>query len=314
MKIAITGATGFIGRHLAQRLAAEDHELILLARRDRAAEGSHPNGSTRFVPSDLSDIRVLSAAFSGCEAVAHCAGINREMGRQTYANVHVKGTENVVEAAKLAGVRRIILLSFLRARPDCNSPYHESKWAAEEIIRQSGLDYTVLKPGIVYGSGDHMLDHLSHALYTFPVFAMVGYEEKGIRPLAVEDLVQIARAALVDGRLCRSTVAITGPEELRLSEAVRRVASVTGRKVRLVHAPVWFHYALADVAELIMKIPLVARAQVRILTEGVVEPATHCDPLPYDLQPTRRFTAEQIRKGLPAPGGFAFGDLRCATR
>ncbi|HEV7797412.1 MAG TPA: NAD(P)H-binding protein, partial [Pyrinomonadaceae bacterium] len=234
MKIAITGGTGFIGRHLAERLAAEGAEVVLLARNDR--EELSGRGIT-FVASDLSDLAVLREAFAGCEAVAHCAGINREIDEQTYERVHVEGTRNVIEAAREAGVKKIALMSFLRARPNCGSAYHESKWAAEELLRASGLDYTIFRASMVYGRGDHMLDHLSHALHTFPIFAMVGLKEKGIRPLAIDDLVDVLRAALVEGRLTRQTVAITGAEELYLSEAVRRVARVTDRKVRMVRAP-----------------------------------------------------------------------------
>ena len=312
MKIAITGGTGFIGGHLAQRLAAEGHEVVLLSRKDRRATiVAAPR--MKFVPSDLSDPTILVQAFAGCDAIAHCAGINREIGKQTYRKVHIQATRNVVEAARQAGVKKVVLMSFLRARPDCGSPYHESKWAAEEIIRDSGLDYTIVRAGVVYGRGDHMLDHLSHALYTFPLFAKVGFNEKAVRPLAVEDLVEVLRAALVQERLTRQTVALTGPEEMYLSEAVRRVAQVTGNRVHMLRAPVSFHYLLARVAEWTMKVPLVARAQVRILSEGVVEPALPCDPLPADLVPTRRFTDEQIRKGLPEPGAFGLRDLRwCA--
>ncbi|MBA2525318.1 MAG: NAD(P)H-binding protein [Pyrinomonadaceae bacterium] len=313
MRIAVTGGTGFIGRHLARHLILEGHEVVLLARGSNAASEVDRAESMTFVTSDLSGQEVLLHAFSGCDAVAHCAGINREIGNQTYRKVHVKATQNVVSAAKQAGVKKIALMSFLRARPNCGSPYHESKWAAEEIVRNSGLDYTIVKAGMVYGRGDHMLDHLSHALHTFPLFAMVGLKEKGIRPLAVEDLVEILQAALVKGRLSRQTVAVTGAEELYLSEAVRRVARVSGNKVRLVRAPVWFHYMLAGFWELTMKVPLVARAQVRILSEGVLEPALPCDALPIDLLPTRRFTDDQISKGLPAPGSFTFRDLRCCA-
>jgi len=313
MKIAVTGGNGFIGKHLARSLTLEGHEVVLVGRgRNTGAEVSLNEGMT-FVASDLSDPNVLLHAFSGCEAVAHCAGINREIGDQTYRKVHVEGTKNVVDAAKQARVKRIALMSFLRARPNCGSPYHESKWAAEEIVRNSGLNYTIVKAGMVYGLGDHMLDHLSHALHTFPLFAMVGLKEKGIRPLAVEDLVDILQAALVYGRVSRQTVAVTGAEELHLSEAVRRVARISGNKVRMVRAPVWVHYMLAGFWELTMKVPLVARAQVRILSEGVLEPAMPCDPLPDDLVPTRRFTDDQISKGLPAPGSFTFHDLRCCA-
>jgi NADH dehydrogenase len=249
----------------------------------------------------------------GCEAVAHCAGINREIKEQTYDRVHIEGTSDVIEAACNAGVKKIVLMSFLRARPNCGSPYHESKWAAEELIRASGLDYTIVRASMVYGRGDHMLDHLSHALHTFPLFAMVGLKEKGIRPLAIEDLVDVLRAALVEGRLTRQTVAVTGAEELYLSQAVRRVARVTSKKVRMIRAPVWLHYALARFWELTMKTPLVARAQVRILSEGVVESVLPCDPLPQDLVPQRRFTDDQIRKGLPPAGGFTLHHLRCCA-
>ena len=310
MKIAITGGTGFIGRHLAGRLAAEGVEVVLLARSDRG-ELKLPNVS--FVRSDLSDPAILRQAFAGCDAVAHCAGINREIGQQTYDRVHVEGSRKVIEAASEAGVKKIVLMSFLRARPNCGSAYHESKWAAEELVRGSGLDYTIIRASMVYGRGDHMLDHLSHALHTFPLFAMVGFKEKGIRPLAIDDLVDVLRAALVEGRLTRQTVAVTGAEELYLSEVVRRVARATGQKIRMIRAPVWFHYALAYFWELTMKTPLVARAQVRILSEGVVESALPCDLPPHDLLPKRLFTEDQILKGLPAPGGFTLRDLRCCA-
>lgn len=310
MKIAVTGGTGFIGHHLAGRLAAEGVDVVLLARSDR---GELNSSGISFVASDLSDPAVLRQAFADCDAVAHCAGINREIGPQTYERVQVEGSRKVIEAAREVGVKKIVLMSFLRARPNCGSAYHESKWTAEELVRGSGLDYTIIRASMVYGPGDHMLDHLSHALHTFPLFAMVGFKEKGIRPLAIEDLVDVLRAALVEGRLTKQTVAVTGAEELYLSEAVRRVARATGQKVRMVRAPVWFHYALAYFWELTMKTPLVARAQVRILSEGVVESALPCDPLPHDLLPKRLFTEDQILKGLPAPGGFTLRDLRCCA-
>ena len=291
MKIAIVGATGFVGSHLTQRLESEGHDCVLISRRGR-------KGESRIVATDLSDVNVLTALFTGCKAVAHCAGINREIGDQTYRRVHVEATRNVVEAARAAGVEKIVLMSFLRVRPDCGSEYHESKWQAEEIVRNSGLDYTILKAGIVYGRGDHMLDHLSQGLHTFPVFALVGGKEKSIRPLAVEDLVHVMRAALVDRRMKRQTVAVVGPEEFYLSEAVRRVAEVVGKRPLMFPLPVFCHRLMARVFELTMNIPLTSLAQVRILSEGIVEPGSPVVPLPYDLVPTRRFTMEQIRNGL----------------
>jgi uncharacterized protein YbjT (DUF2867 family) len=314
MRIAITGGTGFVGRHLASALVSSGHEVVLIARGlDNRESGVKDLPNTRFFASDLSNVADLARAFSACGAVAHCAGINRQIGKQTYQHVHVEGTRHVVEAARQAGVGKIALLSFLRARPACGSGYHESKWAAEEIFRNSGIDYTILKAGVIYGQGDHMLDHISHALFTFPVFATVGFDDKPVRPLAVNDLTQILKAALVQRRLSAQTVAVMGPEEMPLSAAVRRVAKVLGKRPLYVPMPVWFHYALGLLPEATMKIPLVSLAQVRILSEGIVEPLPACSTLPDDLMPATPFTDEQIRIGLPQPAAFSRKDLRCCS-
>lgn len=315
MRIAITGGTGFVGRHLGRALAASGHEVILIARGlDRRDPTAFEIPKATFFPADLSSAEELARAFSACGAVAHCAGINREIGSQTYQRIHVQGTRNVIEAARRAGVGKITLLSFLRARPNCGSGYHESKWAAEEMVRKSGLDYTIFKAGVIYGRGDHMLAHLSHALYTFPLFALVGMKDMPVRPLAVEDLVRAIVAALIEGRLSRETLAIMGPEELPLGEAVRRVGRVVGKQPLYFRMPVAFHYVLGYFLERLMKIPLVSLAQVRILSEGIVEPWPPFNLLPPDLLPVSRFTDDQIRRGVPDGKSFCVEDLRWPAR
>lgn len=312
MRIAVTGGTGFVGRNLARALVEAGHEVALIARGlDQTDPTIRQLPHTSFHPIGLQSADALAKAFAGCDVVAHCAGINREIGEQTYQRVHVEGTRHVVEAAQRADVRKIVLISFLRARPNCGAAYHESKWQAEEIVRHSGLDHTILKCGVIYGKGDHMLDHLSHAFHTFPVFAFVGFTDQPIRPNAVEDIVRLAQTVLLEGALSRKTVAVVGPEQLTLREAVRRVARVVGKSPVMFPLPVWFHYALGWAVERIMKVPLVSVAQVRMLREGLAAPATACEPLPAELAPRIRFTEEQIRRGLPAPGPFRAKDLRC---
>ena len=312
MKIAITGGTGFVGRHLARALVAAGHEAVVISRGvDRRDTAVRSIPGITFFEADLSDPARLAEAFAGCDGVAHCAGINRETGTQGYQRVHVEGTSHVIEGARMAKVQRLLLLSFLRARPACGSPYHESKWAAEELVRQSGLNYTIFKAGMIYGRGDHMLDHLSHTLHTLPLFAAVGFREQPIRPVAVEDVVDILVAAMVQKRLSRQTVVILGPETLLLSDAMRRVASTIGRRVWIVPAPVWFHLLLSRIFEHTMRVPLIATAQVRMLAEGFLEAAPFAEPLPEDMAPYRRFTLEQIRKGLPEAGPFRLRDLGC---
>lgn len=316
MKIAITGGTGFVGRNIARALLREGHQVVLIARgHDHTDPSICAEAGVQFRSIGLENTAALTDAFTGCDAVAHCAGINREIAGQTYQQVHVDGTCHVVDAARRAGVRKIVLLSFLRARPNCGSGYHESKWQAEELVRHSGLNFTVLKCGVIYGRGDHMLDHLSHAFHTFPIFAFVGFRDQLIRPNAVADVARIAKAALVDAALPQSTVAVVGPETLTLREAVRRVAKVVGRRPLMFPLPVWFHYLLGWAVERIMTVPLVSVAQVQMLSEGLAEANPPCKPVPPALAPKLAFTEERIRDGLPAPGPFGLRDLRgCRNR
>ena len=293
MRVAITGGTGFVGRHLAERL--DPAETVVVSRRTG-------------VPID--DVDALAAAFAGCDAVAHCAGINREIGDQTFEHVHIDGTGAVIEAARRAGVRRIVMLSFLRARPDCGSGYHETKWAAEELVRHSGIDHTILKSGMIYGPGDHMIDHVTRAVRTFPVFATVGYRDRSVRPIPVEDAVDVLLAAL-EGRVAEPTVAVMGAEELTLGAAVRRIARVAGRRPLFVPVPVWTVRALAQLTEWAMVVPLVAKAQARMLAEGVNEAAPPTPELPLGIRPSLPFDEERIRAALPL-GRFGLRDLRIA--
>jgi NADH dehydrogenase len=290
-RIAVTGGTGFVGGAVVDALRDAGHEVVALGR----------GGD-------------LSAAVAGCEAVVHCAGINRELGRQTYQAVHIELTRRLVEVARTAGVRRIALISFLRARPACGSAYHESKWAAEEIVRASGLDWTIVKPGVIYGRGDHLLDHLSRSFRTLPVFGLVGFRARSLRPVAVADLAGIlAAAALGDERLRNRTFPVRGPEEMTFRAVVDRVSGVVGRRPVIVPMPVAAARLVAGAAELTMVVPLISRAQVRILAEGATEPILAPDALPDDLVPRTPFDEASIRAGLPDPGGFSREDLRwCA--
>ena len=296
MKIAVSGGTGFVGRNLVTALAEAGHETVVIGRR---------------VGIDVTDPRALSAALEGCDAVVHLAGINREIGDQTYKRVHVDGTALLIAAAERAGTRRIVFMSFLRARAHGPSAYHRSKWAAEELVRKSTLSWTVVKCGVTYGRGDHLLDHVSRAIRTVPVFAHVGLRDRALRPVAVADVVRIlSAAALGDRRLDRATVAVLGPERLALGVAVRRVASVIGRRVLVVPMPIAVHRLLARLWELAMRVPLVSRAQVEILAEGVADRLPDSTEPPDDLAPRTPFSAAAIAAGLPDSGRFGSADLR----
>ena len=294
MRIAITGGTGFVGSHLASRLDPED--TVIVSRRTGI---------------DIDNLDALAAAFTGCDVVVHAAGINREIGNQTFQRVHVEGTRTMIEAARRAGVQRIVMVSFLRARPNCGSGYHETKWAAEEMIRHSGIDHTIVKASMMYGRGDHMVDHVSRAVKTWAVFGTVGFRGRTVRPIPIADFVDVLVAA-ADGRIPDSTVAVMGAEELPLADAVRRVARVVGKKPLFIALPVWSIRILAQLTEWTMVVPLVAKAQAQMLAEGVSEPAPWAPEVPIEVRPSHAFSEESIREALPTEGRFGWHDLRVA--
>ena len=290
MRIAITGGTGFVGRNVAARL----DDVVVISRRTGV---------------EIDDVDALAAAFEGCDTVIHAAGINREIGDQTFQHVHVDGTRAVVEAAQRAGVKRIVMVSFLRARPNCGSGYHETKWAAEEQVRGSGIPHTILKASMIYGPGDHMVNHVTRAVRSWPVFGTVGFRQRMVRPVPIADFVDVVLAA-AQGRIAEPTVAVMGAEELTLGDAVRRVARVAGKRPLFVPLPVWAIRVLAQVTEWTMIVPLVAKAQARMLGEGVSEALPWAPEPAEHLRPRHPFSDDSIRDALPAEGRFGWADLR----
>ena len=300
MKIAITGGTGFIGRHLAYDLIARGHEVIVIAR-GLYSRNTEPIEGATFVAMDANNAEKLQEVFTGCDAVAHCAGTSVEDGRQTFEQLHVQGTRSAVMAAEKAGVKKFVLVSYLNVRPNTQSAYYTTKWQGEEIVRASKLNYTILKAGLVYGQGDHLLHNLGNLLRKLPIFATVGLREKTVRLVAVEDLVRITSAALLDeNRLSRQTVAVIGPEEFPFSTAARRISRAMGKPFLLVLPfPVLLQRLLAWFSERFMPKPLITKSQVQMLADGISKPLPDSQMLPEDMAPKTLFSEEQIRKGLP---------------
>lgn len=299
MKIAITGGTGFIGRHLARDLIAHGHEVILIAR-GHYTRNTQPIEGATFFTIDVNDTENLGRAFEGCDAVVHCAGTSVEDSIQTFQRLHVEGTRSAVTSAEHAGVKKFVLVSYLNIRPNVKSAYHTTKWQGEEIVRASSLNFTILKVGLVYGSGDHLLNNLSNLFRKLPIFAAVGLKEKTVRLVAVEDLVEVIRAALDENRFARQTIAVLGPEEFPFSQAARRIAKAMGKPFLLVLPfPVFFHRILAFFSERFMPKPLITKSQVQMLADGISKPTLESVLPPEDFQPKTLFTEEQIRKGLP---------------
>jgi NADH dehydrogenase len=273
--IAVVGGTGFLGRHVVAALEKAGYSVRALSRRN-GFDGLRPD------PDSL----------RGADAVVNLAGIKREERGQTFEAVHVDLVRNLVVAMGIAGVSRIVHISVVVARPAPDLPYHDTKWKGEEIVRSSGLDYTILRPGVIYGEGDDMLSHLSLMIRTAPIFPIVGKGSSPMRPVDVRDVASAVLAALQ--KPCSGeTYDIVGPDRLELRDVVRRVAEALSLPVSIWPTPVALMRGPVCVMEAVMKQPLSTRAQLAMLVEGL-----DGDPGParrgLELR-TAPFTAERIR-------------------
>src|SRR5688572_3444148 len=143
MKIAITGGTGFIGSHLTRYLVERGHQVVSISRGlYTRGQGVSAREGVSYIRANITDTAELTRAFSGYMAVVHCAGTSEDPS-QTFQQVHVEGARCAVTAAQQANVQRFVLLSYLHARPNIRSAYHTTKWEGEEIVRKSGLNYTI---------------------------------------------------------------------------------------------------------------------------------------------------------------------------
>ena len=159
MRVAVTGGTGFVGIHTVRALKDAGHEVVIVAR----GTTRRPKGErVTFVQADITNAPKLAEAFAGCDAVVHLVAIIQQRGRQTFDRVNREGTERVVAAAKEAKVGHFVHQGALGADPDPRYPYLMSKWLAEQAVRASGVPYTGLRPGLIFGPGDGFFT-LAHA-------------------------------------------------------------------------------------------------------------------------------------------------------
>jgi len=156
--IVVTGGTGFVGREICRRLAAQGVPVRAVSR--HAPPQPLPAGVS-FFPADATRAISLREAMDGAKAVIHTVGIIREKGEATFDRVHRHATAETVAAAHRARVPRFIFISALGARPASASRYQQTKAAAEEIVRQSGLAFTIFRPSVVYGPGDQFTNFLA---------------------------------------------------------------------------------------------------------------------------------------------------------
>ena len=268
MKVFLTGGTGFVGKNMLQRLLAEGHAVRALVR-DPGKSTTPPQGKVEFVPGDVVEGTGLDEGIQGCDAVIHLVGIIVEKGKNTFERVHHIGTRNVVEAAKRTGIKRFVHMSALGARADGPSAYQVTKWKGEEEVRRSGIPYCILRPSLIFGSGDGFVTQMIETMRTAPLFRPVpGDGKPKFRPVFIDDVTACFGKALTADAATNQTVELGGADELTLNEVLAEIARCAKVRKPTVHIPMPLMMAGAAIAESVLKNPPVTVDQLRMLQEG----------------------------------------------
>jgi NADH dehydrogenase len=233
--ILVTGGTGFIGQALIRHLVEAGYPVRTLIRPSRISPNLPKGVAVEVAVCSLSDERGLHAAMVGVDTVYHLAGGEWKGTRASLMDIDIRGTQTVAQAAAEAGVERFFSVSHLGADRASAYPVFKAKAIAEEHIRRSGVDYTILRSAIVYGPRDGFTTGLARLLHSLPfIFLVPGDGTNLLQPLWVEDLVTCLVWALEDERTRNQVIDVGGPEQLSFRQITQLVMRATGVQRRLV--------------------------------------------------------------------------------
>jgi uncharacterized protein YbjT (DUF2867 family) len=272
VRIAVTGATGFVGRHVAALLVRRGHTVRALVRRPRRAAVLRDLPVTP-VSGDLGDPTALAELTRGVEAVVHLVGIIADAGNATLETVHVDGTERLLAAARGAGVARFVHMSAVGARDDPEATrYHRTKWRAEQLVRASGLGHVILRPSIISGPESVPIRILARWHRWSPVVPLFGDGGFPTQPVWVED-VALAFALAVERATLSGAFEIGGPATLSYREFLLAIGRAAGHPRRLVPVPLVVARVAASLFGLLGAAAPLTGDQLQMLIEGSATPA-----------------------------------------
>jgi NADH dehydrogenase len=278
--ILVTGAAGFVGSHLVPALADAGHRVVGLVHhggdealvRRRLSPGLREGVETRV--GDITVPATLPPVMAGVDAVVHLAAIPRDFdGGQSLRLVNTEGTRFVVRAAREAGVRRLVHQGALGVVDDPALHYASSKARGMAIVRESGLDWTILTPSLLFGPRDGFFNLIAGLVRLSPgVVPITGSGDSRFQPLAIDDLTQIVVASLADDSTIGREYPLGGPRYWTYREIVEEVLRAMGKRRALVPMPVPLIRLVAGSAELV-RLPFpVATDQLRQLKLDNVGP------------------------------------------
>jgi uncharacterized protein YbjT (DUF2867 family) len=266
--VSVFGGTGFLGRRLVRRLAAEGATVRVAVRHpDRARSALHESDLDRItvLRADVRDQTSVAAAIAGADAVVNAVSAYFENGGVTFEAVHERGAATVAREAVAAGIARLVLVSGIGADPESRSPYIRARGRGERVVREAFPGVTIVRAGAMFGPGDALFGTLADLSRLLPVLPLIGGGRTRLQPVYVQDVAEAVARILADPATAGRTYELAGPIVYTLRELVQMTLRLVERRRPLLPLPFAVAKVQARLFEFLPNPPLTT-GQVDLLT------------------------------------------------
>lgn len=310
--LLITGGTGFVGGYILEALDGKiaRNQVRILARGGKDL-GKLASQGYDTIPGSVTSKEDLKRAMQGVDTVIHLVAIIRQdkARGQTFDRVIGEGTENVAQAAKEAGVKRIISMSALGATNE-STPYFRNKIRGEKAVKASGIPYTIFRPSFLIGPGGEFTALLKQ-ITAMPLVPVLGPGNYPVQPVYVRDIARNFVQAIDDDRYANQTFEFGGPEVFEYNDMLRRTLEARGKKGFLFHAPLPLVKPIIPLIDKVLP-KLITKDQFTMLLEGSKTDDKRLKEIGgFELTPFRR--AIEIALNAPPPATYAKARVRPAA-
>ena len=259
----VTGAFGYTGKYIAQRLLDDGATVRTLTRNPAPL---NPIGDrVERHPLDFDDPVQLIESLRGADTLYNTFWVRFARGHINH-DLAVRNSRKLIDAAGFAGVRRIVQISITGASADSPLPYFSGKGQVERYISESGLSYSIIRPTVIFGREDILLNNIAWFLRRFPVFPIAGRGDYPLQPVFVDDVAQLAvQSASAEGNVSLDAV---GPETFTFKELVALVRRITGGRSLLVNLPPALVFAAAQLMSVPLRDVVLTRDEISGLMAG----------------------------------------------
>jgi NADH dehydrogenase len=253
--ILVCGGTGFVGSAAVKELRKRGEKVAVLGRDSARIRGQF-GGDVEARPADVRDPASLPAALAGVDVVVNAvqfpnSPIENKSRGWTFEAVDFRGTCNLVDAAKAAGVRRFVYVSGVGAAADAAKHWFRFKWQAEQHLQASVLEWTIVRPTWVFGPGDHSLNRLIGFTRFLPFVPMFGAGKQAMQPVFIDDVGRVLAEAALRPEAANQLFELGGPEVMTMNDVLKTALDVMGKRRPILHQPVGLGKAIGTLASLL---------------------------------------------------------------